>query len=92
MGLNIKNERTTALVRELASRTGESQTAAVEKAVLERLERLDAREGRTGAELEERRLRSAALLKQLRDSLSDSQREALREAQDELFDENGLPG
>ena len=33
MSLNIKNERTHALVRELAERTGQSQTSAVEEAV-----------------------------------------------------------
>ncbi|HSI42630.1 MAG TPA: type II toxin-antitoxin system VapB family antitoxin [Xanthobacteraceae bacterium] len=40
MGLNIKNETTHRLIRELAELTGESQTAAVTTAVQERLERL----------------------------------------------------
>ena len=40
MSLNIKNERTHRLVRELARTTGESMTAAVDKAVQERLERV----------------------------------------------------
>jgi antitoxin VapB len=40
MSLNIKNERTHRLVRELARATGESMTAAVDKAVQERLERV----------------------------------------------------
>lgn len=40
MSLNIKNERTHRLVRKLASLTGESMTAAVDKAVRERLQRL----------------------------------------------------
>lgn len=40
MGLNIKNEKTHRLVRELARATGESMTAAVDKAVKERLERV----------------------------------------------------
>jgi len=40
MGLNIKNEDTHRLVQELASLTGESQTAAVTTAVRERLNRL----------------------------------------------------
>ncbi|MCK0208795.1 type II toxin-antitoxin system VapB family antitoxin [Starkeya koreensis] len=42
MGLNIKNEATHAMIRELAARTGESQTAAVTEAVKEKLERLKA--------------------------------------------------
>jgi antitoxin VapB len=40
MSLNIKNEKTHRLVRELAQATGESMTAAVDKAVRERLERV----------------------------------------------------
>lgn len=39
MGLNIKNEETCRLVRELASLTGGTMTAAVTAAVRERLER-----------------------------------------------------
>lgn len=41
MSLNIKNEQTHALVRELAERTGRSQTSAVEDAVRRRLAELD---------------------------------------------------
>jgi antitoxin VapB len=40
MSLNIKNEETHRLVRQLAKVTGESMTAAVDKAVRERLERV----------------------------------------------------
>jgi antitoxin VapB len=40
MSLNIKNEKTHSLARELARLTGESMTAAVDKAVKERLERV----------------------------------------------------
>jgi antitoxin VapB len=40
MSLNIKNEKTHRLVRELARATGESMTAAVDKAVQERLQRV----------------------------------------------------
>jgi antitoxin VapB len=40
MSLNIKNEQTHRLVRQLAKLTGESMTAAVDKAVRERLERV----------------------------------------------------
>lgn len=42
MGLNIKNEETYRLIRELAELTGETQTTAVTEAVRERLERLKA--------------------------------------------------
>lgn len=40
MSLNIKNEKTHRLVRELAQATGESMTTAVDRAVRERLERV----------------------------------------------------
>lgn len=40
MSLNIKNEETHRLVRELAAMTGESQTVAVTVAVRERRDRL----------------------------------------------------
>ena len=40
MSLNIRNEETNRLARELAAFTGESLTAAVTVAVRERLERL----------------------------------------------------
>ena len=40
MSLNIKNEQTVALVRELARRTGLSQTSAVEEAVRTKLAEL----------------------------------------------------
>ncbi|MER7243717.1 type II toxin-antitoxin system VapB family antitoxin [Kribbella sp. NPDC000426] len=52
MSLNIKNEQTHELVRELAQLTGESQTAAVDIAVRERLTRV-------------RRLRGAGLADRL---------------------------
>jgi len=40
MSLNIKNEETHRLAQQLAKLTGESMTAAVDKAVRERLERV----------------------------------------------------
>jgi antitoxin VapB len=46
MGILIKNPATEAKIRELAERTGESLTAAVERAVEERLERVPAARGR----------------------------------------------
>ena len=39
MGLNIKNETTCALARELADLTGETMTGAITAALSERLER-----------------------------------------------------
>ena len=47
MGLNLKNEETHQLAKELAALTGESMTAAVTLAVRERLQRI--RAGRRGS-------------------------------------------
>lgn len=83
MSLNIKNEETHRLVRELADLTGESQTAAVEVAVRERLAQV-------------KRLRSAGLADRLLAIGADAAHrlpEALRTADhgDLLYDESGLP-
>lgn len=51
MSLNIKNETTHELVRQLAALTGQSQTSAVEDAVRRRLVELESEK----ASLEERR-------------------------------------
>jgi antitoxin VapB len=45
MSLNIKNEKTHRLVRELSRLTGESMTAAVDQAVRERLKRVRSSRG-----------------------------------------------
>ncbi len=83
MSLNIKNERTHALVRELAALRGVSQTEAVEGAVRANLELL-----RSDAETARRLERSlaiaretAAIIRATGGSLST----------DELYDEQGLP-
>jgi antitoxin VapB len=57
--LNIKDAETTAMVKELAALTGESQTEAVRKAVKERLEREQQQKRRDPEEIE-RRLRALA--------------------------------
>ena len=83
MSLNIKNEQTHDLVRELAQLTGESQTAAVDTAVRERLIRV-------------RRLRGAGLAHRLLAIGADAAHrlpEELRTADhgDLLYGEDGLP-
>ncbi len=82
MSLNIKNERTHALVRELATLSGMSQTEAVEDAVTRRLEQLrrSAREG-----LSER------LLELGRSSAERMGPERFENSDEWLYDENGLP-
>ncbi len=52
MSLNIKNEETCALARELAELTGETKTGAITVALRERLDR-EKRERNAEAEVEE---------------------------------------
>lgn len=87
MGLNIKSARAEAAIRELAAKTGEGLTEAVEKAVQERLERLGNTD--TADQL-------LARLKPLQNSVAAGQRarkerRTSRELLDELYDERGLP-
>jgi antitoxin VapB len=83
MSLNIKNEKTHRLVRELSRLTGESMTAAVDQAVRERLKRV--RSSR-GSGLAERLLKigkeCAAHWKEPYRSMDHG---------DLLYDEKGLP-
>ncbi|KAA8957943.1 type II toxin-antitoxin system VapB family antitoxin [Mycobacterium sp.] len=89
MGLNIKNEGTAALVRELAARTGLTQTGAVAEAVRAKLADLD-RAG-AGTRDQERRAKARRLLDELRASLSDAERAQLKVAERQLYDDAGLP-
>lgn len=83
MSLNIKNEETHRLVRELARATGESMTAAVEKAVQERLARV--RRDKKGSMAER-------LMKIGRECAAHMQEPYLSIDHGEmLYDEEGLP-
>jgi antitoxin VapB len=83
MALSIKSIETEQLAREIAARTGESLTGAIQKALEERLERLN------------RSLRSQALTAQIDDILQrvDAMPELDSRTPDEIigYDENGLP-
>jgi len=84
MSLNIKNEQTHRLVRELADLTGESMTVAVTEAVRQRLERLRRTEDGTGmAE------RIHAIAADMRARLPGDFFDV--EHGDLLYDEDGLP-
>ena len=84
MSLNIKNEQTHRLVRELADLTGESMTVAVTEAVRQRLERLRRTEDDTGmAE------RIHAIAADMRARLPGDFFDV--EHGDLLYDEDGLP-
>lgn len=86
MSLNIKNPRVHELARRAASQTGTSQTAVIERALELLLEQLD----RPTAQ-QERRRRLDLLFGQLQAEVSDSDRAAMQQAIDEMYDENGLP-
>jgi antitoxin VapB len=83
MSLNIKNEKTHRLVRELARATGESMTAAVDKAVEERLNRIrGAKKGGQAERLLQIGRECAAHMKEPYLSIDHG---------DLLYDEKGLP-
>lgn len=88
MSLNIKSQRTVALVRELAARTGTNQTAAVEDAGARRLSELD-REDRARAEA--RRAAAEQTLRDLDKLLSDDDKRLIRRHEVDLYDDSGLP-
>ncbi len=82
MGLRVTNVRTEQLVRELARRTGLSQSAAVEMAVAAKLAELEAVQRRST-----RRAEVSMLLSELDMSLA----ERKYVDQQDLYDDHGLP-
>jgi antitoxin VapB len=91
MGLNIKNERTAALVRTLAERTGMTQTGAIEEAVRSKLAELDRDHADTSHRREAKRVAAERLLGELHNSLTAAERKRLKAAEKELYDDTGLP-
>lgn len=91
MSLNIKKEATVALVRELAARTGKTQTAAIEDAVRSKIAELDLDAETARAEQDSRRLTAARLLDELRGSITAAEVAALHAAESEMYDDHGLP-
>ena len=85
MSLNIKNEETCDLARELATLTGESITAAITVALRERLER---ERGERSTETRLRRLR--AIRKRCARLLKAGGSSSIKHG-DLLYDEKGLP-
>ncbi|HWE06268.1 MAG TPA: type II toxin-antitoxin system VapB family antitoxin [Rhizomicrobium sp.] len=90
MGLNIKSARAEAAIRELAAKTGEGLTEAVEKAVQERLERMK------GPTTSETAVHLLQRLRPIQEAVAAERRarrdkRTSRELMDELYDEHGLP-
>lgn len=86
MSLNIKNETTHELVRQLAALTGQSQTSAVEDAVRRRLAEVE--QQRSDTELERRR-RIRAVIRRAQQIPATGRTTV--EIMDELYDETGMP-
>jgi antitoxin VapB len=87
MGVNIKNAETERLIRELAEMTGEGKTEAVEKAVRDRIERLQAK-----ATAERRYKAMTELAEQIAPLLKDFDMDDAMYGPDGLYDrETGLP-
>lgn len=84
MGLNIKNPETYALAKKLAAVTGESMTAAITKALEERLERVRA-DKQAGVEA-----KVQAIMRVVRDS-GPSHGMTSQDIDSMLYDERGLP-
>lgn len=91
MSINIKNTNTAALIRELAERKGVSMTRAVEMAVADQLRKLDDESAASEQEAEKLWAEVQELLQLIREDLSESDREAIREAESSLYDNLGLP-
>ncbi|WP_225725108.1 MULTISPECIES: type II toxin-antitoxin system VapB family antitoxin [unclassified Nocardia] len=86
MGLNIKNEKVHALVREAAERTGMSQTSVVEEAVKRMLKELDAEQGTAQ---KSRRERIDEILADIHRIMTPEMRALL--TTDDLYDDEGMP-
>lgn len=94
MSLNIKNERTHALVRELAQLTGMSQTSAVEDAVRRRLDELraDTAPRRFSSAEEARKIAAIErIVADLHAETTPEQWAKFERADADLYDELGLP-
>jgi antitoxin VapB len=93
--LNIKDAETTAMVRELAELTGESQTEVVRKAVKERLQRAKSERALTAEHRQrDRQAESDRILRNIRKLQADVRKRMKPEdflTDDDLYDEWGLP-
>ena len=85
MSLNIKKQRVHDLAREVARRTGRSQTSAIEVALERYLAELDAPPPKRSES-------ARAILDEIHARMTDADRAAVRAAMEEMYDdESGLP-
>ncbi|MDQ3715462.1 MAG: type II toxin-antitoxin system VapB family antitoxin [Actinomycetota bacterium] len=85
MGINIKRESTQQLAREVARRTGESMTSAIEIALAERLDRLQQTDGEVSGRLASIRAIARDTARRWPDAASSGDLSA------ELYDDAGVP-
>ena len=84
MALNIKNKRVCELARRAADRFETTQVDVIERALLELLNHEEkVRQARFEKIME--------LAGEIHDSMTDEEREALRNVDQEIYDEDGLP-
>lgn len=84
MALNIKNKRVCELARQAADRFKTTQVDVIERALLELLNHEEkVRQARFDRIME--------LAGEIHDSMTDEEREALRNVDREIYDEDGLP-
>ncbi|WP_232678060.1 type II toxin-antitoxin system VapB family antitoxin [Nocardioides sp. R-C-SC26] len=83
MSLNIKNPRVHELAREAARRTGKTQTSVIEEALEQLLRGLPDEDSRAD--------RAWAWYRRMAAGRTDEERVALRAAEGDLYDEDGLP-
>lgn len=84
MALNIKNKRVCELARQAADRFETTQVDVIERALLELLNH----------EEKVRQVRFDRIMElagEIHDSMTDEEREALRNVDQEIYDEDGLP-
>jgi len=84
MGMNIKNDEAHAMARELADLNDTTVTEAVTSALREALAR-QREHGQSRGE------RVTAIVERMRRQLADSPGPSLREVNDVLYDDRGLP-
>lgn len=84
MALNIKNQRVCDLAREAAERFNTTQVEVIERALQELLHSEEQRRA-------ERYERIMAAVEELHASFTDEERGALRNVDQEIYDEDGLP-
>lgn len=82
MSLNIKSDDAHRLARQLAAVSGTSMTSAVEDALRRRLAEV---------EQNDRRRQARVLLEEIWAGMSEADKAAIRQAQEDLYDDAGLP-